>query len=515
LRDRELATGWRRVRSFLRRNTSAGEPRRRLPRRQRAPVPPDVRLRLLGALVRVHGQRPRGEFVLFALAVRRGDRRDAGRAPGPRVQGRLLALIEVGILAHFAGGLVNWAAPVSTTTCSSACATTSTCTPERVRRRARPDATVSPVERTRRRLRAVPGVRRGPGARRGRRVHGVRRHEDAPESRDRRYADTVGDLVANIRSAASSSLRSAERWSASRVSCADANGARAVRGRRCAAGSSVLAWRQRRRSRRRRSSPRASGRRPLAERGHRGFGASQRVRGVVTRPLVDLVAARWRRRRVAPPARDASRSWDLRGQAIARLRDEDLPPRERAVWRIGSRAPARPRRVAALAEALRVAPPDRRAFLVQLVGSTGDPSVAPQIRQFIDDPTARGRRSGARTRSPAWARCDPAPRGAARRRSAPTSGSDRSGRGLGTTGAPEARAALAAVSRDCRKATSPRRCSQSRQIPVPPGGRRSSRRSSGRPARLARCAPRRPTRSRPRRGGRAVPPWADATGPGP
>lgn len=48
------------------------------------------------------------EFVLFALAVVAAIVATRAALPRPRVPGRLLALIEVGILAHFAGGLVHW-----------------------------------------------------------------------------------------------------------------------------------------------------------------------------------------------------------------------------------------------------------------------------------------------------------------------------------------------------------------------------------------------------------------------
>ena len=114
--------------------------------------------------------------------------------------------------------------------------------------------------------------------------------------------------------------------------------------------------------------------------------AVARARGVVTRPIVKAVG-RFARDRVRSHFEKRMLMTGLSlEETIARFRDETLEPSERAVYayrlaRVGS-----PEAVAALLEVFKTAPPEHKAFLAQLLGSTGDPAVGPWLRPLVDDP---------------------------------------------------------------------------------------------------------------------------------
>ncbi len=110
-----------------------------------------------------------------------------------------------------------------------------------------------------------------------------------------------------------------------------------------------------------------------------------RARGVLTRPVVSAIAGHVRRRVRSVFARRQEMTGLSLEETIARLRDEGLTDEQRGLYALRLARVGSPQAVAALRELLSGAPAEHRAFLAQLLGSTGDPSVAPWLRPLLCD----------------------------------------------------------------------------------------------------------------------------------
>lgn len=72
-------------------------------------------------------------------------------------------------------------------------------------------------------------------------------------------------------------------------------------------------------------------------------------------------------------------------EAITRFLDERTDLGERRVYAYRLAAMGSPDAIAALRRVLSTAPPEDRAFIVQLIGSTGNRAVKPELRRLLDD----------------------------------------------------------------------------------------------------------------------------------
>lgn len=124
-----------------------------------------------------------------------------------------------------------------------------------------------------------------------------------------------------------------------------------------------------------------------AERGveHPGPPFLTRVRSAVVQPALRAVGREVERR--LRSRREARRrmSGISDDEAIARFLDERTSMAERRVYAYRLAAIGSPEAIAALRRVLAVAPAEDRAFIVQLIGTTGNRAVKPELRRFLDD----------------------------------------------------------------------------------------------------------------------------------
>ncbi len=117
--------------------------------------------------------------------------------------------------------------------------------------------------------------------------------------------------------------------------------------------------------------------------------AFARVRGVVTKPIVRAIG-RHARRRVRSVFEQRMMMTGLsEEETIARFLDEDADLAERRLYayrlaRVGS-----PAAIEALLAVFRKAPPEHKAFMAQLVGSTGNPDAGPWLLPLLADADER------------------------------------------------------------------------------------------------------------------------------
>jgi len=121
-----------------------------------------------------------------------------------------------------------------------------------------------------------------------------------------------------------------------------------------------------------------------------------RVRGVVTKPVVDAlgreVVRRLRGRREARKLMSGISDED----AIARFLDDRTDLAERRVYAYRLAAIGSPQAIAALRAVLATAPPEDRAFIVQLIGTTGNRAMKRHLWTFLGDADDRVTRAAIR-----------------------------------------------------------------------------------------------------------------------
>lgn len=174
-----------------------------------------------------------------------------------------------------------------------------------------------------------------------------------------------------------------------------------------------------------------------------------RVRGAVTKPVVDAVGREVVRR--LRGRREARRlmSGISDEEAIARFLDARTDLAERRVYAYRLAATGSPAAIAALRAVLATAAPEDRAFIVQLIGSTGNRAVKRHLWPFLGDADDRVARAairglvalGGRDVATALAALARAPAGSERLQV-------EAAIGLGEMGTPAARKALLAVLAD-------------------------------------------------------------------
>jgi HEAT repeat protein len=111
-----------------------------------------------------------------------------------------------------------------------------------------------------------------------------------------------------------------------------------------------------------------------------------RIRGAVTRPVVHAVGRTLQQRLRGRIEARRLMSGITDEEAIARFLDARTNLAERRVYAYRLAATASPAGIAALLAVLETAPPEDRAFIVQLIGSTGNRAVKPHLWSFLADP---------------------------------------------------------------------------------------------------------------------------------
>jgi HEAT repeat protein len=110
-----------------------------------------------------------------------------------------------------------------------------------------------------------------------------------------------------------------------------------------------------------------------------------RARGTVTKPILDLV--NWEVQRRIDSRTQATR-W-MTGlspeERIARFLDGSRSLSERRIHAYGLAAEGTPEAVAALLAVLETAPSEHKAFILQAMGSTGNPAMKPYLWPYLDD----------------------------------------------------------------------------------------------------------------------------------
>ena len=121
-----------------------------------------------------------------------------------------------------------------------------------------------------------------------------------------------------------------------------------------------------------------------------------RVRGTLTKPIVRAVGRQIQRRMRSRVEARRLMSGLTDEEAIALFLDERTSLSERRVYAYRLAATGSPQGIAALRAVLETAPPEDRAFIVQLIGSTGNHAVKKHLWPFLDDTDERVARAAIR-----------------------------------------------------------------------------------------------------------------------